>query len=60
MLNFFRGVLTNLGIVGEVLSFFWHHKFWWLIPMITLLLGFGFILIFANASGIAPFIYTLF
>jgi hypothetical protein len=33
---------------------------WWLIPMVVVLLVFGFLLIFASASGIAPFIYTLF
>jgi hypothetical protein len=46
--------------VGELLSFLWARKLWWLIPMITVLLLFGLLLIFASASGLAPFIYTLF
>jgi hypothetical protein len=33
---------------------------WWLIPMVAILLVFGLLLIFASASGIGPFIYTLF
>jgi hypothetical protein len=31
-----------------------------LIPMVAVLLVFGLLLIFATASGLAPFIYTLF
>ena len=60
MNNFFRGMSTNLGVVGEFLSFLYARKLWWLIPMVALLLLFGFLLIFTNASGVAPFIYTLF
>ena len=60
MLNFFRGMATNLGVVGEILSFLWIRKLWWLIPMVAMLLLFGLLLIFANSSGVAPFIYTLF
>jgi hypothetical protein len=32
----------------------------WLIPMVSVLLMLGLILIFAQSSAIAPFIYTLF
>jgi hypothetical protein len=60
MKNFFRGMASNLGVVGELLGFMWQRKLWWLIPMVTLLLIFGLLLIFASASGIGPFIYTLF
>jgi hypothetical protein len=60
VIKFFRGMLTNVGIVGEVLAFLWQRKLWWLIPMVTALLLFGLLLIFASTSGIAPFIYTLF
>jgi hypothetical protein len=60
MRKFFHGMLTNVGIVGEVLAFLWQRKLWWLIPMVTALLLFGLLLIFASTSGIAPFIYTLF
>jgi hypothetical protein len=60
MTNFFRGMITNLGVAGEVLVFLWHRKLWWLIPMVGVLLLFGLLLIFASTSGVAPFIYTLF
>jgi hypothetical protein len=60
MKNFINGMLTNTGVVGEVLRFLWARKMWWLIPMVSVLLLLGLLLIFASASGVAPFIYTLF
>ncbi len=60
MKNFFSAMFTNAGIAGEILSFLWQRKLWWLIPMVATLLIIGLALIFASASGVAPFIYTLF
>ncbi|RMF00100.1 MAG: hypothetical protein D6768_13565 [Chloroflexi bacterium] len=60
MKSFFQGMMTNTGIVGEILRFLWARKLWWMIPMVTVLLLFGLLLIFASSSGVAPFIYTLF
>lgn len=60
MKNFFRSMSLNVGIVGEILSFLWKRKLWWLIPMVAVLLLFGLLVIFASASGVGPFIYTLF
>ena len=57
---FLRSMTSNVGVVRELLTFLWQRKLWWLIPMITVLLIFGLLLIFASASGIGPFIYTLF
>jgi hypothetical protein len=51
---------SNFGVVGELLGFLWARKLWWLIPMVTVLLLLGLVMIFASASGIGPFIYTLF
>ena len=58
--NFFKGMVTNTGVVGEIIQFLWARKLWLLIPMVTVLLLFGLLLIFASSSGVAPFIYTLF
>lgn len=59
MLNL-KGITSRLGIMGELLIFLWQRKLWWLIPMVLVLLLFGLLLIFAQTSSIAPFIYTLF
>jgi hypothetical protein len=50
----------RLGIAGELLLFLWRNKRWWMVPMIMVLLLFGILLILAQSSAIAPFIYTLF
>ena len=55
-----RNTASRLNIASELLQFFWHRKWWWLTPMILVLLLFGALVIFAQTSAIAPFIYTLF
>lgn len=60
MKAFLRSMSSNLGVVGELLGFLWARKLYWLIPMVAVLMIFGLLLIFASASGLAPFIYTLF
>jgi len=60
MKNFIRSMTSNVAVVGELLTFLWQRKLWWLVPMVAVLLLFGLLLIFASASGVGPFIYTLF
>ncbi len=60
MLRFIHTVGCRLGIAGELVQFFLANKRWWLLPMVLLLLAFGVLLILAQSSAIAPFIYTLF
>lgn len=59
-MHLLRTAATRLGIVGELFGFLWKRKLWWLMPMVIILVLFGLMLAFAQASGIAPFIYTLF
>ena len=56
----FEDLKLRFGVLGELLVFFWQRKLWWLIPMVLVLLLFGLLLVFAQTSSIAPFIYTLF
>lgn len=60
MRTFFRSMALNFGVVREFLGFLWKERLWWLLPAVVLLMVFGLLLIFASASGISPFIYTLF
>jgi hypothetical protein len=49
-----------MGVAGELLAFFWSNKRWWMIPMIVTLFLLGALIVLAQSSAIAPFIYTLF
>lgn len=55
-----RSFLYKFTVVGELLTFLWKRKLWWLIPMVVVLLFFGLLIIFGQATGVGPFIYTLF
>jgi len=55
-----RGAASRLGIVGELFSFFWSNKKWWLMPMLMILFLLGALIVLAQSSAIAPFIYSLF
>lgn len=55
-----RSVTSRIGILGELLHFFWLHTWWWLTPMILVLFVVGAFVVLAQVPAIAPFIYTLF
>ncbi len=59
-MQFFESLASRLDIMGELLSFFWRLKWWWLTPMILVLILFSVLVIFSQSAAIAPFIYTLF
>lgn len=44
----------------ELWAFMRERKKFWLLPMILVLLLFGWIVVMTEGSAIAPFIYTLF
>ncbi len=48
------------GILGELWAFMKVRKKWWLLPILVVLLLVGALLIFAQGSALAPFIYTIF
>jgi uncharacterized membrane protein len=55
-----ESLFSKVSTGSELVQFFWQHKWWWLSPMLLLLLAFGLLIVFAQSSAIAPFIYTLF
>ncbi len=52
--------MARRGIVGELWAFMKVRKKWWLLPIIVVLLLVGALLVFAQGSALAPFIYTIF
>jgi hypothetical protein len=59
-MKFTEGLKNRMGIAGELLSFLWQQRLWWLIPMVIVLLAFGGLLVTAQSTALGPFIYTLF
>ena len=51
---------SRLGILGELLSFFWRRKLYWLVPLIIALIVVGVLIAAGGAGGAGLFIYTLF
>ena len=47
-------------VFSEFLQFLREEKKYWLIPVVLVLVVFGLLLVFAQSSAVAPFIYTLF
>jgi drug/metabolite transporter superfamily protein YnfA len=49
-----------MSLLLELWAFLRERKKFWLLPIIVTMLLFGVLLIFAESSALAPFIYTLF
>ncbi len=52
--------MSKFSLAGEVWLFLRQNKKLWLLPIIIVLLLMGVLLIFAQTSALAPFIYTIF
>lgn len=49
-----------MAFLRELWIFLRHRKKLWLMPLILVMVGIGALLVFAQGSVFAPFIYTLF
>jgi hydrogenase/urease accessory protein HupE len=49
-----------MGLWGEIWAFMRERKKWWLLPVIIVLVVVGGLLVFAQGSALAPFIYAIF
>ena len=52
--------MSKWQIAGQYFEFIRKYKKWWVMPIVTLLLLFGILIIFGQSSVLGPFIYTLF
>ena len=52
--------VTNHEMIGDLWGYMKSHKKLWLLPIIVVLGLVGALLVFAQGSALAPFIYTLF
>lgn len=53
------GSAKRTSFAGDLFYLLKNNKKWWMLPLIGLLLIFG-VLMFLAATGVAPYIYTLF
>jgi len=49
-----------MGLMNELWHYMRERKKWWLLPVIIVMVVLGMLLIFAQGSALAPFIYTIF
>jgi len=54
-LNFYE-----LEFISDLYNFLMERKKWWLIPIILALVLLGVLMIFAESSVVAPFVYPMF
>lgn len=50
----------NSGIIGELWAYMRVRRKFWLLPIIIVMMLIGTLLVFAQGSALAPFIYTIF
>ncbi|HUD05267.1 MAG TPA: DUF5989 family protein [Patescibacteria group bacterium] len=58
-MKFIKGIFSRAGELNDLFKFLWKAKMWFIIPFIVLLIVFGLLVFFAQATGVAPFIYSL-
>ena len=52
--------MRKWGLLTELWAFMRVRKKWWLLPIIVVMAVIGSLLVFAQGSALAPFIYTIF
>lgn len=52
--------MSKSGLMSELWAFMRVRKKWWLMPLVLVMLLVGMLIVFAQGSALAPFIYTIF
>ena len=52
--------MAGKSVVGQVWKYVRSENKWWLLPIVGVLLAVGALLVFAQGSALAPFIYSIF
>ena len=52
--------MSKFSIIKEIWAFMKIRKKWWLLPIFIMIILLSLILVFAQGSALAPFIYTVF
>ncbi len=52
--------MKKSSVISQFLQFLSQEKKFWLVPVVVIFIAFGLLMVFAQSSAVAPFIYTLF
>lgn len=56
-----RAIRSGFSTVGELIRGLWNGPYWWLVPVVALLLPAAVLFVFLQAVPVvAPFVYTVF
>lgn len=55
-----QDMFARMGVLGELFSFLWKRKLYWLVPMVVMLALIAVLLILASNPATSPFIYSVF
>lgn len=55
-----KHLFGRFHVLKELMRFLWKERLWWLIPFVLTLIIVALLLVFAQTSPIAPFLYTAF
>ncbi len=58
-MNMIRSISRKIQITGELVGFFGGNR-WWMLPIVIVVLILGVVMVVAEATSLAPFIYTMF
>jgi len=59
-MNVVHSFFVKLGTVGELMTFLWRERLWWMIPFVLTIVVIAGMMIFLQATPVAPFLYTIF
>ena len=52
--------MAKSDTVKQLFELLWEKKAWWLIPMVSVFLILGLLIVMTQGSALSPFIYALF
>ncbi len=52
--------MAKSGTVKQIFQLLWEKKAWWLVPMVSVFLLLGVLIVMTQGSALSPFIYALF
>ena len=52
--------MSKSGTIQQLFALLWEKKAWWLVPMVTVFLLLGALIVMTSGSALSTFIYALF